>query len=123
MCRGVSHTPFTAAKKHIKRMCHVRRYHFISAHMRAYAIRPYTCSVKNDGVLGGVLVSSSPTSGRMRYAPTLVRLKSWVCWGMGWFRFRSFQGVCDTPLQFSCGKRFVWRTTKTATLVGDGDGG
>ena len=44
MCRGVSHTPFMAGKVHIKRMCHVRRYHFIFAHIRAYAIRPYTCS-------------------------------------------------------------------------------
>ena len=43
------------------------------AHFRAYAIRPYTCSVMarverwwDDGLL-------SLTSGRMRYAPTLVR--------------------------------------------------
>ena len=55
MCRGVSHTPFTAAKKHIKRMCHVRRYHFIFAHIRAYAIRPYTYSIKNGGGYGTVL--------------------------------------------------------------------
>ena len=44
MCRGVSHTPFMAGKVHIKRMCHVGRYHFVFAHVRAYAIRPYTCS-------------------------------------------------------------------------------
>ena len=35
----------------------------------------------------------------MRYAPTLVRLISWVWWIGGLFRFRSFQGVCDTPLR------------------------
>ena len=61
MCRGVSHTPFTAAKKHIKRMCHVRRYHFIFAHVRAYVIRPYTCSIDFRVLLGDVLVSFSPT--------------------------------------------------------------
>ena len=58
MCRGVSHTPFMAGKKHIKRMCHVRRYHFIFAHVRAYAIRPYTCSVEIFVLLGDVLVAS-----------------------------------------------------------------
>ncbi|MDY5772107.1 MAG: hypothetical protein SPK32_01495, partial [Bacteroidaceae bacterium] len=43
------------------------------AHFRAYAIRPYTCSVKTWMIRwwdGGLL---SLTSGRMRYAPTLVR--------------------------------------------------
>ena len=34
-----------AGKRHMKRMCHVRCYHFVFAHVRAYAIRPYTCSV------------------------------------------------------------------------------
>ena len=58
---------------------------FVFAHMRAYAIRPYTCSVKNDALLVGVLVSFSPTSGRMRYAPTLVRLKS----GFDWLKIQS----------------------------------
>ena len=71
----------------------------------------------------------------MRYAPTLVRLKSWVYWIGGGFRFRSLQGVCDTPLHMFgdfMGIMMVvghatsptsGRTTKTATLVGDGDGG
>ena len=45
-----------------------------------------------------VIVSYSPTSGRMRYAPTLVRLIFGICWVGGWIRFRSFEGVCDTPL-------------------------
>ena len=34
----------------------------------------------------------------MRYAPTPVRLKSGLDWGMGGLRFRPHQGVCDTPL-------------------------
>ena len=55
MCRGVSHTPSMAGKMQIKRMCHVRRYHFIFAHVRAYAIRPYTYSIKNGGGYGTVL--------------------------------------------------------------------
>ena len=33
----------------------------------------------------------------MRYAPTPVRLNFGLCWGMGELRFRSHQGVCDTP--------------------------
>ena len=45
----------------------------------AYRIRPPwrgKCT-SNDGVMLGDIVSFSPTSGRMRYAPTLVRLLSW----------------------------------------------
>ena len=34
-----------AGKMHIKRWCHVGRHCFIFAHIRAYAIRPYTCSI------------------------------------------------------------------------------
>ena len=50
------------------------------------------------GIMMVVGYATSPTSGRMRYAPTLVRLISWVWWIGDLFRFRSFQGVCDTPL-------------------------
>ena len=53
----------------------------------------------DGGILFAVIVSFSLTSGRMRYAPTPVRLKSWIDWGLRWFRFRSREGVCDTPLQ------------------------
>ena len=67
-CRGVSHTP-----------SHGRRY------------------TADDGDVFAAIVSFSPTSGRMRYAPTLVRLKSGLDWGMGELRFRPHQGVCDTP--------------------------
>ncbi len=51
------------------------------AHMRAYAIRPYTCSIEILAMLVCVSVSFSPTSGRMRYVPTPVRLNScrFVC--------------------------------------------
>ena len=120
MCRGVSHTPFTAANMPIQRWYYVRCQHFISAHIRAYAIRPYTYSVEiraslgentitnrpiqsscyhrinrkyvgayrirppwrrtcpfNDGIMFAVNISFPLTSGRMRYAPTPVRLKSW----------------------------------------------
>ena len=132
MCRGVSHTPFTLAKKHVRRYCFFGRYRFVFAHIRAYAIRPYTCSVDFWDWLGCWLVSYSltsgrmryaptpvrlifgylwgcvmipfsPTSGRMRYAPTPVRLIFGIGWVAGWFRFRSFEGVCDTPLHmFDC---------------------
>ena len=46
----------------------------------AYRIRPSwrgKCT-SNDGVMLGDIVSFSPTSGRMRYAPTPVRLLSWL---------------------------------------------
>ena len=43
------------------------------AHVRAYAIRPYTCSL-NLWPGRCICVACSLTSGRMRYAPTLVRL-------------------------------------------------
>ena len=45
----------------------------------AYRIRPSwrrNCTFEDGGLLG-VIISFSLTSGRMRYAPTLVRLKSW----------------------------------------------
>ena len=66
----------------------------------AYRIRPpwrRKCT-SNDDVMLGVIVSFSPTWGRMRYAPTPVRLKSSFYWWMCWFHFRSHEGVCDTPL-------------------------
>ena len=59
---------------HIRRGYFVRRYHFIFAHIRAYAIRPYTCSID----FGIYCV---------------------VCR----FHIRSFEGVCDTPLRCSRG--------------------
>ena len=68
-CRGVSHTPFIAAKLHIRREWCVGRHYFVFANVRAYAIRPYTCSIDFWGWLG-----------------------------MGWFHFRPREGVCDTPL-------------------------
>ena len=46
MCRGVSHTPSMAGKLHIKRRWCVRCHHFVFAHVRAYAICPYTCSIE-----------------------------------------------------------------------------
>ena len=75
ICRGVSHTPSTAAKWHVRGWWFVGCYHFVFVHLRAYAIRPYTCSIEILGLLDCVLLVFSLTSGRMRYAPTLVRLK------------------------------------------------
>ena len=117
-----------AGMLHIKRMCHVGQHHFIFAHVRAYAIRPYTCSVEimaslgentitnrpiqsscyhringkyvgaqgirppwrrtcpfNDGIMFAAIISFPLTSGRMRYAPTPVRLKS----GLHWVKIQS----------------------------------
>ena len=68
------------------------------AHMRAYAIRPYTCSIEFLAMLVCVLVSFSLAWGRMRYAPTPVQLNFWRCWFACWFHFRSHEGICDTPL-------------------------
>ena len=57
----------------------------------------------DDDVMLGVIISVSLTSGRMRYAPTPVRLYFGIDWVVCWFRFRSFEGVCDTPLHmFGC---------------------
>ena len=66
-----------AGMLHIKRMCHVGQHHFVFAHVRAYAIRPYTCSIDFGDWLGCVLVPYSPTSGRMPVRHTPVRLLSW----------------------------------------------
>ena len=52
----------------------------------------------DEGVLFAVIISFPPTSGRMRYAPTHVRLIFGVDWFACWFRFRPHEGVCDTPL-------------------------
>ena len=56
---------------------------------------------ENLALLGDGWASFPPTSGRMRYAPTLVLLKSGLDWGMGEPRLRSYQGVCDTPLHLA----------------------
>ena len=77
-CRGVSHTPSMAAKKHVRRGYFVHRYHSVSAHIRAYAIRPYTCSIEIIALLVSVLVPFPPIWGRMRYAPTPVRWWLWL---------------------------------------------
>ena len=79
MCSGVSHTPFMAAKRHVRRGWCVGRYYFVFAHLRAYAIRPYTCSIDFRVCLGSVSFSFSPTWGRMRYAPTTIHSKhGWI---------------------------------------------
>ena len=70
----------------------------VFAHVRAYAIRPYTCSIDFGYLWGCVMIPFSPTSGRMRYAPTLVRLNFGICWFACLFHIRPLQGVCDTPL-------------------------
>ena len=66
----------------------------------AYRIRPshWRKSMFDGIVLLDVIVSFPLTWGRMRYAPTPVRLKFGLVRVMGEFRFRSHQGVCDTPL-------------------------
>ena len=60
MCRGVSHTPSMAANMPIQRWYYVRCQHFISAHIRAYAIRPYTCSVEIRASLGENTITNRP---------------------------------------------------------------
>ena len=60
MCRGARHTPSTAANMPIQRWYYVRCQHFISAHVRAYAIRPYTCSVEIRASLGENTITNRP---------------------------------------------------------------
>ena len=60
MCRGVSHTPSMAANMPIQRWYYVRCQHFISAHIRAYAIRPYTYSVEIRASLGENTITNRP---------------------------------------------------------------
>ena len=61
MCRGVSHTPSMAANMPIQRWYYVRCHRFIFAHVRAYAIRPYTCSVEIMASLGENTITNRPT--------------------------------------------------------------
>ena len=73
-CRGVSHTPSTAGKLHIKQPSH---YPWNKRKcVGAYRIRPSRRrkSTSNECVMFVVIISFSPTWGRMRYAPTHVRL-------------------------------------------------
>ena len=66
----------------------------------AYRIRPPWrggCPLIVD-VLLCAFISISLTWGRMRYAPTLVRLLFWFYWVVCWFHFRPHEGVSDTPL-------------------------
>ena len=60
MCRGARHTPSTAANMPIQRWYYVRCHHFIFAHVRAYAIRPYTCSVEIRASLGENTITNRP---------------------------------------------------------------
>ena len=60
MCRGARHTPSTAANMPIQRWYYVRCQHFISAHVRAYAIRPYTCSVEIRASVGENTITNRP---------------------------------------------------------------
>ena len=87
----------------------VLRDDFNFAHIRAYAIRPYTCSIDFGYLWGCVMIPFSPTSGRMRYAPTLVRLNFGICWFACLFHIRPLQGVCDTPLHlFVYCRGWIW---------------
>ena len=53
-CRGVSHTPFMAAKLYVRGWWFFGCYHFVFAHFRAYAIRPYICSIEHLGFVGWI---------------------------------------------------------------------
>ena len=55
----------------------------------------------------GNIIPFPLTSGRMRYAPTPVRLIFGIYRFACRFRFRSFEGVCDSPLHMFDGKR-IW---------------
>ena len=89
MCRGVSHTPFIWAMLHV-------------GNEYAWFVW-WTFRLKWCGE-NPLLLHRSLIWGRMRYAPTLVRLK-W--WGENlWLLLvRLREGVCDTPLRFSF---YIW---------------
>ena len=54
------HTPCTAANMPIQRWYYVRCHRIIFAHVRAYAIRPYTCSVEIRASLGENTITNRP---------------------------------------------------------------
>ena len=84
----------------------------VFAHMRAYAIRPYSCSFNimvEYGLylhlfgcfLGFVGLRVGSIFAHVRaYAirPYSCSVDFGIDWGMGRFRFRPREGVCDTPL-------------------------
>ena len=81
----------------------------------AYRIRPpwrRKWMFDGDNVFAAI-VSFSLISGRMRYAPTLVRLIFGVYWMVCLFHFRPRQGVCDTPLHL-----FGWNRGYIGLCVG-----
>ena len=121
-CRGVSHTPFMAAGRPKQFPFHKT---FQRKGVGAYRIRPpWRQEYINHWSGLAIFFACSPTSGRMRYAPTLVRLivgrggdfrcafahvrayaiRPYTCSLNRWagrrfsLRVRSRQGVCDTPL-------------------------
>ena len=65
---------------------------------RAYAIRPYTCSIISWVQQWWNDVQHPRHGGRMRYAPTPVR--SFHGYNVGGMMciFPAMEGVCDTPL-------------------------
>ena len=65
MCRGVSHTPFTAANMPIQQWYYVRCQHFISAHIRAYAIRPYDFPVTQEQLYSHIMVCAIVLPSKM----------------------------------------------------------
>ena len=89
---------------------------FNFAHIRAYAIRPYTCSIDFRVLLCCVMISISPASGRMRYAPTPVRLfflvllgcvfvpflPTWGRMSLRPYGFRLYCNRCQWSDYFSC---------------------
>ena len=100
-CRGVSHTPFTWAKLPIQQPSRYPWNH--RKCVGAYRIRPswrWKGTFDGGDVLGDI-ISFSLIWGRMRYAPTPVRLIFGIYWVAWWFHFCPHQGVCDTPLLFS----------------------
>ena len=65
MCRGVSHTPSMAANMPIQRWYYVRCHHFIFAHVRAYAIRPYDFPVTQKQLYSHIMVCATVLPSKM----------------------------------------------------------
>ena len=108
--------------KKTKRFVH--RYHFMFAHIRAYAIRPYTNSVEIRASLGKNTITNRPIQssyyhringkyvGAYCIRPPRQRawsLKRWCFVRCHHFMFAHMKGVCNTPLRLSANNQLTWR--------------
>ena len=140
MCRGVSHTPSMAANMLIQRWYYVRCHRFIFAHVRAYAIRPYTCSVEIRASLGENTITNRPIQsscyhriyrkyvGAYRIRPPRRRTFQQKSLSQNDASFANafaaivsifahLEGVCDTPLDFPVTQKQLYSHIMVCAIV------